>query len=103
MLQVTLYKYTSEGNKKEILDINSIEGWSEGRKKGALAYSWNVSNIILKIMQHKMVNIYVGPHSTFANLNLLQRLPQASFVLFLCMELCMSSRSPFLCLHRLPF
>ena len=103
MLQVTLYKYTSEGNKKEVLDINSIQSWREDRKKGALAYSWNVSNVILKIMQHNMVNIYVGPHSTFANLNFMQRLPQASFVLLLCVELCMSSRSLFLCLHRLPF
>ena len=31
-------------------------------KKGALAYSRNVSNIIFKIMQHNMVNIYVAPH-----------------------------------------
>lgn len=62
MLQATLYKYTSEGNRKEIHDINSIQGWSEDRKKGALASSRNVSNLIFKIMQHNMVNIYVAPH-----------------------------------------
>lgn len=39
MLQVTSYKYTSEGNKKEIHDINSTQGGNEDRKKGALAYS----------------------------------------------------------------
>lgn len=39
MLQVTSYKYTSKGNKKEIHDINSIQGGNEDREKGALAYS----------------------------------------------------------------
>lgn len=62
MLQVTLYKYTQRETKGKFMILTAYKVEMTIGKKGVLTYSRNVSNIIFKIMQHNMVNMYVAPH-----------------------------------------
>lgn len=86
-----------------ILIPDKIEIQTKNIKKTSFVLYMKCFKYTLKIMQHNMMNNQVPSTQLMQILTLCHIYFRFYFVLFLCMELCVSSLIIFLCLHPLPF